>query len=55
MRKYAYEMYLSFKSRFVYRFDLLISILATFLQVFIYISILKALYFANDTIDVILF
>ena len=55
MRKYVYEMYLSFKSRFVYRFDLLISILATFLQVVIYISIWKALYGANDTIDGISF
>lgn len=51
MKKYLYEMYLTFKSKLVYRFDLIIGIFATFLQVVIYIAIWKALYGQNSTID----
>lgn len=55
MRKYIYEMHLAFKSKLVYRFDLIIGIIATFLQVVIYISIWKALYANNTIIDDISF
>lgn len=55
MKKYIYEMYLAFKSKLVYRFDLFIGILATFLQVVIYIAIWKALYASNTEVDGIQF
>lgn len=55
MMKYLYETKLAFKSKFVYRFDLIIGILATFIQVVIYIGIWKALYGNNTFVDGISF
>ncbi len=51
MSKYIYQIYLSFKSNFVYRFDLIISIINTILQIFIYCLIWKALYQFQENVD----
>lgn len=51
MLKYLSELKMSFKSNLVYRFDLIVGILATFLQVVIYLSIWQSLYNGQAQID----
>ena len=49
--KYLSELKMTFKSNFVYRFDLIVGILATFLQVVIYLAIWESLYNGQSQID----
>lgn len=55
MTKYLYELKLSFKANLVYRFDLIVGVVATFLQVVIYLAIWSSLYQENSDIDGISF